>query len=321
VSRFSYLLLLATLSLAPFPARAQNVAAPTSDSPERPRIFEILYVEILVSNVDQARTFYAQALRAVPPTDSEEPCHWCERTPLSSGVARKLLAPIQVERLKEADSTNLLKEIAFRTDNVKTLRELLLKNHFSPGTVNKCGDDPCFTVLDPENHRLVFIQPSFTPPNSIPGAYAPISTPRRSPIIHAGFVVRDRAAEDRFFKDTLGFHIYWHGGMKDGDTDWVDMQVPDGTAWVEYMLNVNPRAEKRELGVMNHIALGVPDVPAVANQLESSGVKLPEPPQIGRDGKWQLNLYDPDFTRVEIMEFAPVEKPCCSEYTGPHPKP
>jgi hypothetical protein len=44
-------------------------------------------------------------------------------------------------------------------------------------------------------------------------------------------------------------------------------------------------------------------------------------PQIGRDGKWQLNLYDPDGTRVELMEFAPVEKPCCSEYTGPHPKP
>jgi hypothetical protein len=32
-----------------------------------------------------------------------------------------------------------------------------------------------------------------------------------------------------------------------------------------------------------------------------------------------LNLYDPDETRVELMEFAPVEKPCCAEYTGPHP--
>jgi len=46
-----------------------------------------------------------------------------------------------------------------------------------------------------------------------------------------------------------------------------------------------------------------------------------EAPKIGRDGKWQLNLYDPDETRVELMEFTPVEKPCCSEYTGPHPKP
>jgi hypothetical protein len=37
------------------------------------------------------------------------------------------------------------------------------------------------------------------------------------------------------------------------------MRVPDGTDWYEYMLNVkNPSA--RTLGVMNHMALGVPDV-------------------------------------------------------------
>ncbi len=27
--------------------------------------------------------------------------------------------------------------------------------------------------------------------------------------------------------------------MKDDRTDWVDMRVPDGTDWFEYMLNVN----------------------------------------------------------------------------------
>ena len=42
---------------------------------------------------------------------------------------------------------------------------------------------------------------------------------------------------------------------------------------------------------------------------------------MGRDGKWQLNLYDPDDTRIEFMEFTPKEKPCCSEFTGPHPGP
>jgi catechol 2,3-dioxygenase-like lactoylglutathione lyase family enzyme len=88
-----------------------------------------------------------------------------------------------------------------------------------------------------------------------------------------------------------------------------------------YMLNVPANAGKHTLGVMNHIALGVPDVRAAANQLEKAGVKLTEQPKIGRDGKWQLNLYDPDDTRVELMEFTPVEKPCCAEYTGPHPKP
>jgi len=45
-----------------------------------------------------------------------------------------------------------------------------------------------------------------------------------------------------------------------------------------------------------------------------------EKPQLGKDGKWQLNLYDPDLTRVELMEFRPAAKPCCSEYRGPHPQ-
>ena len=140
-------------------------------------------------------------------------------------------------------------------------------------------------------------------------------------LIHSGFVVSDRAAEDKFYKDILGFHVYWHGGRTDDETSWVDMQVPDGTDWIEYMLNVSPTASHKTLGVMNHIALGVPDIHAAQQQLIKNGWKGTEEPKIGRDGKWQLNLYDPDDTRVELMEFTPVEKPCCSEYTGPHPKP
>jgi len=125
---------------------------------------------------------------------------------------------------------------------------------------------------------------------------------------------------DHFYKDILGFHIYWHGGMSDDQTDWVDMQVPDGAEWIEFMLNVPANPDRHTLGVMNHIALGVPDIHAAQQQLIKNGWKGTEQPKIGRDGKWQLNLYDPDDTRVELMEFTPVEKPCCSEYTGPHPR-
>jgi hypothetical protein len=42
-------------------------------------------------------------------------------------------------------------------------------------------------------------------------------------------------------------------------------------------------------------------------------------PQMGKDGKWQANLYDPDGTRVELMEFQPVTKPCCSAFTAASP--
>jgi hypothetical protein len=109
--------------------------------------------------------------------------------------------------------------------------------------------------------------------------------------------------------------------MKDDETSWVAMQVPDGTDWVEYMLGISPTADKHTLGVMNHISLGIPDIHAISNQIVKAGVTPTESPKIGRDGKWQLNLYDADDTRVEFMEFTPTQKPCCSEFTGPHPGP
>ena len=107
--------------------------------------------------------------------------------------------------------------------------------------------------------------------------------------------------------------------MKDGETDWVDMQVPDGTDWIEYMLNVPADADQGKLGVMNHLALGVQNAREADRRLLESDVRLPidDEPKIGPDGKWQLSLCDPDGTRVELMEFTPTSRPCCSEYQ-PH---
>jgi len=90
----------------------------------------------------------------------------------------------------------------------------------------------------------------------------------------------------------------------------VDMRVGEGTDWLEYMLNVhNP--SPRTLGVMHHLALGVPSVKTGFETLSARGMHL-EQPKVGRDGKWQLNLYDPNLTRCELMEPTPVETPCCS---------
>jgi hypothetical protein len=87
------------------------------------------------------------------------------------------------------------------------------------------------------------------------------------------------------------------------------------------MVNVSPDADQRLRGIMNHIAIGTTDIHATQKKLIDNGAKLSEEPKIGRGGKWQLNLYDPDDTRVELMEFTPTQEPCCSEYTGPHPGP
>lgn len=211
--------------------------------------------------------------------------------------------------------------VTFQTTDARALREFLISQGVQCGeffqNVGINGSLSMFYTTDPEGHRVGFSESHGDVPKL--GPPSPNQVSRH--LIHAGFVVHDRTAEDKFYKDILGFRVYWHGGMKDNETDWVDMQVPDGTDWLEYMLSVPADADKRELGVMNHIALGVPDIKTAREQLLKNGMKLTEEPQIGRDGKWQLNLYDPNGTRVELMEFTPVQKPCCSEFTGPHPKP
>jgi catechol 2,3-dioxygenase-like lactoylglutathione lyase family enzyme len=226
-----------------------------------------------------------------------------------------------------AQATNRMDHLAFRTDDCEVLRLYLsTKGLTVPDSVSKLKEGSlAFTVKDPEGNAIEFVQPSRAKLVKIYRTedMGKIATPdpvsRR--IIHAGFIVRDRAAEDHFYKDILGFHLYWHGGMKADETDWVAMQVPDGTDWVEYMLNVKADADQHTMGVMNHVSLGVKDIKQAQAKLESHSWKPhgDEKAQMGRDGKWQLNLYDPDFTRIELMEFKPVQKPCCSEFQGSHP--
>jgi catechol 2,3-dioxygenase-like lactoylglutathione lyase family enzyme len=283
----------------------------------RPKILGITQVRILTTDPKNADKFYYGILLALAQDDPRGgPCNWCERTPSQSK------GPIEFDAIRGPLPKSLIGSVALRTDDAEGLRKLLKKNKVKVGKLTKWPAGATFSVFDPENHKLIFVQSdaNLKPDLLMPGAYN--AGGRTWPhIIHAGFVVKDREVMDKFYRDILGFHVYWHGGMKDGETDWVDMQVPDGTDWIEYMLNVPENADQPTLGVMNHIALGVPNVKAAEEQLEKAHVqmRIEEEPQIGRDGKWQLNLYDPDQTRVELMDFAPTEKPCCAEYTGPHP--
>jgi hypothetical protein len=167
-------------------------------------------------------------------------------------------------------------------------------------------------VDDPEGRKIEFVQYM---PDSIHAIRFKTLTPSTrvsTHMIHSGFIVHDRAAEDSFYKDILGFSVMWYGGFNETVVNWVDMRVPDGDDWLEYMLNVtNPSPKSR--GVNNHIALGVPDIQEANKVILMRMPTLTEKPKIGRDGKWQLNLYDADLTRVELMEFKPVQTPCCSE--------
>ncbi len=215
-------------------------------------------------------------------------------------------------------ATSRLDHVAFATEDCARLQSYFIARgiKIQKAGVNFKDGTPSFSIEDPEGNTIEFVQRS--PAARVP----PLSANAVSRhMIHVGFIVHSRDAEDHFYKDILGFHVYWHGGMQADRTDWVAMQVPDGTDWLEYMLNVKANADQHTIGVMNHISLGVKDMKSAQAKLESHGWTPhgEEKAQMGRDGKWQLNLYDPDFTRIELMELVPSEKPCCSEFQGKHP--
>ncbi|MFL6450610.1 MAG: VOC family protein [Bryobacteraceae bacterium] len=218
----------------------------------------------------------------------------------------------------KSDEQDRLVHIAFETkDAAKLLRYLAGRNVKVPATVAHDSEgNLSFRMKDPENHEIEFVQymPGSVQTRQL-GKLLPDSRLSKR-IIHVGLIIHDRAASDAFYRDILGFQVMWSGGRTEDRVDYVDMRVPDGSDWLEYMLNVNNPSPKTR-GVMHHLALGVPDIHPAAKEVSGRGYTPAQPPKIGVDGKWQLNLYDPNLTRAELMEFRPVQKPCCSPMLMP----
>lgn len=285
---------------------AFQISAFAQTPAQRPRIFGIDHVAFYTTAPDGVKNLYSHIL-GLNSSDPLEP----------GGTLRYMVGSqwVGYSSAPDAKATDRMDHVAFRTENVTALHDYLAPMGIKVSRPEERSDHQHFVfVEDPEGHRIEFVEEGTT------ATLAP-SPAVSHRMIHAGFLVHDRAAEDHFYRDILGFHLYWQGGMKDGQTDWVAMQVPDGTDWLEYMLNQPEHPDLRLTGVMNHISLGVVDMKRAQASLESHGWKEHdgEKAQMGKDGKWQLNLYDPDLTRIELMEFRPAQKPCCSDFSGPHP--
>ena len=294
--------------------QAAVFAAGVGEHVERPPITGIDHVTIYVSDVTKSRAFYSNVLGLTPGCPGYGEPDSCF---LIRPWERRLLLKPAPAGVRKNVHQSWLAEVGFATDSVLQMRDYMLAHGFRPGPMQKDSDGAqYFRVQDPEGNNIAFVHRRPTK-----AGYGAGSKQLSSHLIHAGFVVKDLAAENRFYVDLLGFRLYWYGGFKDEGTDWYELQAPDGSDWIEYMLNIPANADHHELGVQNHFSFGVKDVHAAAVELRARGLKTFDGPEVGRDGKDSLDAYDPDSTRVEIMEFAPVEKPCCHPYTADHPKP
>ena len=276
----------------------------------RPRILGIDHVAFYTTAPDGVKKLYTDVLGLASAPPIEPGC--TVRYMIGTQWVGYSAAP-------DSKSTARMDHVAFVTDNIVAMRRYLADQGLKPSviqTANVSDHSLIFSLADPEGHRIEFVQRGRGY-----GVQPPATSAVSRHMIHTGFLVYHQDAEDHFYRDILGFRPYWHGGMKDDETEWLAIQVPDGTDWLEYMLRQPQHPDLQLTGVMNHISLGVADIKQAQALLESHGWKAhgDEKAQMGKDGKWQLNVYDPDLTRVELMEFKPVQKPCCSDYTGPHP--
>ncbi len=272
-------------------------------APQRPAITGVAFFRMYAADPAASAAFYTKTL-GLPSKGSDgvtrytvNGSQWLEVKPLPS--------PAPVSRMEA---------VAFTTRDVAELERYLKARSVAIAQPLKDG---VFGVHDPEGNLILFVQQGVKPA----GLPAPLPDAPSHRIIHAGFMVADRANEDAFWQGILGFRPYWYGGPKPDAINWVSLQVPDGSDWIEYMLNNPPNPTLQHIGVMDHFSLGVVNMKDTVAKLAANHCEGPNctKSQMGKDGKIQLNLYDPDLTRVEFMEFQPSEKPCCSEFTGKHP--
>ena len=105
---------------------------------------------------------------------------------------------------------------------------------------------------------------------------------------------------------------------------WVNMRPAEGEDYLEFMLyNSLPEAGGR--GGKNHASLMVPDAQKALIELKKRaavvGYDKEIAIQIGVNKKRQINLFDPDGTRIELMEAATVDGQQPPNSTAPVPHP
>ena len=271
---------------------------------DRPRITGIANIALKVDNLDTARQFYSGVVGLA------------EAFTTRDGLACFKVNDrqfVEVSPTLKAENEDRLIHIAFQTADARKLRDYLASKGVAvPAKIDKDPDgNRSLTVKDPDGHTVEFVQ-------YMPGSLQSRDTgkhlaPTRisDHMIHVGVLVADPAKADAFYKDILGFRLQWKGGPTDDRFEWISLMVPDGYDWVEYMVRSTPPTP-RQLGVLHHYCLGTLDIEKVYKTVQDRGYKPPAAPNIARDGRWLLQLYDPNYTRTEMMIRKPVRTPCCS---------
>lgn len=303
--------------------------AGAGEPPPRARITGLSHVALWVGDLGRARAFYKGYLGFDEPYTLNGKKGGVLLTWMKVNDRQTLeLFPASASTPKNGDR---LYHVALETDDAQgMLLYLKARGVSGPGgrplpEVARAGriGNLNYFAEDPDHHIVEFTQ--YLPEGWTRQKAGQFLAPGRisSRMSHVGFAVRDLDASLRFYVGVLGFREFWRGSSNGKTLSWVNLRVPEGEDYVELML-YGPEPDTRQLHILNHLCLEVPDAAAAARTLADrplpSGCRPPDPLKVGVNRKRQVNAYDPDGTRVELMEASTIDGRPAPSSAAPPPR-
>jgi lactoylglutathione lyase len=287
----------------------------------RPKILGVAHMAVFVSDLAKARAFYGDLL------GFEEPF----TLPAPDGSVEIAFVKINDRQWIElfnrpTSGEGQLNHIAIYTDDADRMRDYLASRNVAvPERVGKGRTgNKNFMVKDPDGHNVEIVEYQHDSWTAKDAGKHTSSSRLSEQAIHVGILVGSLDASMTFYNGILGFQEFWRGSAANSKTlSWVNMRVPDGTDYVEFMLYADKPAPDRR-GSAHHICLVVPDadkaMAALAARPSRASYTRPVEIRTGINRKRQINLFDPDGTRVELMEPDTVDGKPAPSSTLPPPR-
>ena len=293
-----------------------------AQTPQRPHITGISHIGIFAHDYEKSRAFYGQFLGIQEPYSLKNP----DGSPSMTFFKINDRQYIELYPEKQAD-TDRLSHISLETDDAEALRVYLASKGVKvPGGVHRGRiGNLGFDVTDPEGHVVEMYQ--YAPGGQTVANYGKLMSDDRvsKRMTHVGLIVTNLDAEYKFYAQTLGFTEFWRGSSTGKVLSWINLKVPDGDDYIEFMLFAQ-EPDPKHRGTAHHMCLQVPDVAASAETLETkpyfkTTYGQPIIIHTGINRKRQANLYDPDGTRIELMEPNTIDGKPTPPSTAPPPQP
>jgi len=297
-----------------------------ADEPQRPRIVADAHMAIYVSDLEKARIFYKDFLGYAEPFALKAKNSDRDRIAFIK-INEDQYLELFAEKPREEGLQ--LNHISFATDDAPAMHKYLASRGVKvPEKVGKgqIGNSN-FNINDPDGHIVEIVQ--YEPDGWTrreKGKFLP-DTRISTHMTHFGVVIGSLDAAMKFYGGVLGFEDIWRGPPNAKLLSWVNMRVPDGADYLEFMLYSpsKPITTQSQKGTKNHICLLVRDIEKAVAVLESrrakTGYNKPMEIKVGQNGKRQVNLFDPDETRVELMEPNTFDGKPVPASTAPAPMP